>query len=1114
MSEVQQSLEEILFDLAVQRPTAAERAAFLDRACRDNPALRAALDELLEAHFGAAGFLPKAGSAKRPPLPPSVTAPMPPDEAPAQMLGRYKLLEKIGEGGFGEVWMAEQREPVKRRVALKIIKLGMDSRQIVVRFEAERQALAMMDHPNIAKIFDAGTTGPETRDSVLECGSPLPPSSATGDPKAPEDWRSPRPGGSSEALRPGRPYFVMELVRGIKITEYCDQNQLPTGERLGLFIQVCKAIQHAHQKGIIHRDIKPSNILVTLHDGVPVPKVIDFGIAKATAQELTDKTVFTQFQQFMGTPAYISPEQAEMSGLDIDTRADIYSLGVLLYELLVGQTPFDAKEMMSGGLDALRRIIREREPLKPSTKLKTLPAIEVTTTAQRRQSDPSRLTHLLRGDLDWIVMKCLEKDRARRYDTANGLSMDIQRYLASEPIVARPPSTAYRVGKLIRRNRLAYIAAALVFFALVLGVGAVIFVQHRANQDYRRRLYVSEVNRAGLAWQAGQATQMRTLLERCPADLRRWEWSFLHQQLERWDKAVLLTATNLGGVAFSADGSLMVVAADGAIRVREAPSGQWLRNVPFTGRQNPPFTLAPRGDLLAVQDGAITIWNVRTGERVAEMTNIAAKVMAWSNDGQHLASAGDDQTIRIWEAKTGREERSFPPATATILALAFAPDDKTLAVGTHGYDIQLLDATTGTVNRTLRTQGPFFYRLTFSPDGRKLAVANGTAGGFRRDHRVWNLDDGGSLDLNSGAEAVSFSFSADSRRLVIGDAAGLIQIWDLDRRVEVERFSAQMGAVHSVHLLSDDRILSAGPDGTVAVWQARRPGVVALKGYPDSLRTIAFSPDSRWLAAAGLAQKVFVWDVQGGRLSGVYTEHQARGAWAVAFSPDARVASAGGDRKVAVWDPVTLKTTWSSSLAPAESAYWIAFSPDGRRIYAPSMTNTLTVLDAATGNRLNSISGLENVLDGLAVSPDGRLLALCQKVKLSVRRAGDLQEVWQQPGLPVRCAAFSPDGKWIATGDQDGAVRLWEVASAGRVRRTLRGHAASVSGVSFNPDGSRLVSCGFDGQVKVWDWRAGVELLTLPAPGGGMLWHAVFSPDGRMIAAAGGDGVVTLWKVE
>jgi len=282
--------------------------------------------------------------------------------------------------------MAEQEEPVLRRVAVKVIKLGMDTRQVVAQFEAERQALAMMDHPNIAQVFDAGST--ET----------------------------------------GRPYFVMELVRGIKITEYCDQNNLSTAQRLNLFLQVCRAVQHAHQKGIIHRDIKPSNILVTLHDGVPVPKVIDFGIAKATQGRLTNHTLFTAFEQFIGTPAYMSPEQAEMSGLDIDTRSDIYSLGVLLYELLTGRTPFDQRKLLEAGLDGMRRMIREQEPLRPSTRVSSLAMEEQTMTAKRRSADGPRLVHLLRGDLDWIVIKCLEKDRTRRYETANGLSLDIERH--------------------------------------------------------------------------------------------------------------------------------------------------------------------------------------------------------------------------------------------------------------------------------------------------------------------------------------------------------------------------------------------------------------------------------------------------------------------------------------------------------------------------------------------------------------------------------------------------------------------------------------------------------------------------------------------------------------
>ncbi len=403
-----------------------KRSALLDVLCAGDPSLRLRLEARLASHNKPDQSPPKSAPAVEATI--KLDLSNAPEETVGQTLGRYKLLEQLGEGGCGVVYVAEQTHPVRRRVALKVIKLGMDTKQVVARFEAERQALAMMDHPNIAKVLDAGAT--ET----------------------------------------GRPFFVMELVRGIKITDYCDQNHLTTGERLELFIKVCQAIQHAHQKGIIHRDIKPSNILVTLHDGVPVPKVIDFGIAKATEGRLTEATVYTQLNQFIGTPAYMSPEQAEMSGLDIDTRSDIYSLGVLLYELLIGSTPFDPYLLAVAGLEAMRKTIRESEPVPPSTRLATLKGEELTTTARRRSADASKLLHQLKGDLDWIVMKCLEKDRTRRYETANGLSADLKRYLANEPVLARPPGAGYRIQKFVTRHRAGVLAGSLVLLALVAGI--------------------------------------------------------------------------------------------------------------------------------------------------------------------------------------------------------------------------------------------------------------------------------------------------------------------------------------------------------------------------------------------------------------------------------------------------------------------------------------------------------------------------------------------------------------------------------------------------------------------------------------------------------------------
>jgi hypothetical protein len=447
--------EEIVFS-ALKFQSSVERAAFWDRACSGDAALRAEVEKIWAEYIEAEGFFdecqPSLSSgaeavrllADSTDFTEGISAAFDSDKIVGSKIGPYKLLQKIGEGGCGVVYMAEQEKPVRRRVALKVIKLGMDTKNVIARFEAERQALAMMDHPNIARVLEAGAT--ET----------------------------------------GRPYFVMELVRGIKITTYCDENRLNVRQRLELFIQICGAIQHAHQKGIVHRDIKPSNILVTMLDGVPVPKVIDFGIAKATGGErLTDNTLFTAYEQFVGTPAYMSPEQAQMSGTDVDTRSDIYSLGVLLYELLTGKTPFDQTELLKSGLDAMRRTLLEREPQRPSTKLDGLRAVELTQTSLHRQIETPRLKSLLRGDLDWIVMKALEKDRNRRYQTANGFGMDVQRYLNNEPVFARPPSRLYRLQKLVRRNQTTFAAIAAVSVALIAGFGTSTWLFFREREARR-----------------------------------------------------------------------------------------------------------------------------------------------------------------------------------------------------------------------------------------------------------------------------------------------------------------------------------------------------------------------------------------------------------------------------------------------------------------------------------------------------------------------------------------------------------------------------------------------------------------------------------------------------
>jgi len=453
--------DEVYFTaVGIADPTA--RASYLDDACAGNAALRKVVEEMLATQEAADALITRASASFATAVREiEGTAPVTGagaagvDDICGTHIGRYKVLQRLGEGGCGAVYLAEQELPVRRRVALKVIKLGMDTKSVIARFETERQVLALMEHPNIARVLDAGAT------------------------------------------ESGRPYFVMELVTGTKITDYCDQNKLPIPERLDLYIQVCHAVQHAHQKGIIHRDLKPSNILVTLQDGKPVPKVIDFGVAKAIQTNLIGPSLTTSNGHLIGTPAYMSPEQAAMRGVDVDTRSDIYSLGVLLYELLCSLTPFDGNQLLKAGLDQMRRILRETEPKRPSDRLFSFNVAELHRVAARRATTAPNLVSHLRGDLDWIVMKALEKDPARRYETAYGFLKDIERYLHQEPVAARPQTRIYRFQKLVRRNRLVFAAGAAVTLALAVGLGTAVWMLFR-ERELRQRAVAAEKAQAHL----------------------------------------------------------------------------------------------------------------------------------------------------------------------------------------------------------------------------------------------------------------------------------------------------------------------------------------------------------------------------------------------------------------------------------------------------------------------------------------------------------------------------------------------------------------------------------------------------------------------------------------
>jgi serine/threonine protein kinase/tetratricopeptide (TPR) repeat protein len=505
--------EESLFAAALKKANAIERQAYLDDACRGNASLRQRVEQLLAADENGQGILDQGlGVAAMPQAPPE-----PPRATDKLFDNRYKLRTKLGEGGMGEVWVADQIEPVQRRVALKLIRPGLDSARLLARFDQERQALALMDHPNIAKVLDAGVTTDHT------------------------------PAGGSPAI----PYIVMELIKGNSITEYCDRAKLSPRERLELFIPVCHGVQHAHQKGLIHRDLKPSNILVALYGDRPVPKVIDFGVAKVTGPRLTEQSIFTEVGLLVGTLEYMSPEQAELKNLDVDTRSDIYALGAVLYELLTGTVPFSRKEMHGAGFSELLRFIKEVDPPKPSTRLsrsETLPSV-----AAVRQTEPRRLIALIRGELDWIVIKCLEKERSRRYETANELATDLQRYLANEPIVAGPPSTTYRLRKFVRRNRGSVLAAGALIAALFVGGAALLAIRAEASRSRAAREARSTAvavaaagtarERIAEAWLlTGEPDRMQQSTDAAVAELRRADESVSGERLSDRTSAQLTAA--------------------------------------------------------------------------------------------------------------------------------------------------------------------------------------------------------------------------------------------------------------------------------------------------------------------------------------------------------------------------------------------------------------------------------------------------------------------------------------------------------------------------------------------------------------------------------------------
>jgi eukaryotic-like serine/threonine-protein kinase len=1075
---------------------------------------------------------------------------------PEARVGRYRLLKELGHGGCGIVYQAGQKEPVRRKVALKVIKLGMDTRQVVARFEAERQALALMDHPSIAKVFDGGTIG----DPDSQLCSPTP------------------------QLFLGRPYFVMELVDGIPITDYCDQNRLTTRQRMDLFIQVCRAIQHAHQKGIIHRDIKPSNVLVATQDGIPVPKVIDFGIAKAVQGRLTDQTVFTSFEQFVGTPAYMSPEQSQFGGLDVDTRTDIYSLGVLLYELLTGRTPFDSKELLVAGVETMRRTIQEKAPPIPSSRIKQEWRTNRSDTPAKSKIQNPKCA--IEQDLDWIVMKCLEKDRARRYETANGLARDIERYLKHEPVIACPPSRLYTFRKAVERNKAAFSSAAIVALVLVLGICGSTWQAVRATHAERRenlsleqskiaqanearerkkaqtalaQMQSIEIRRAEEYYEAGDRRHMlpylalvlrqnpenrlaaerlmSTLSHRFRAHLgcspliqsNRLTWAMFDKQGTRvvtssadgtawvWDAATgrplagpFVHAAEINNADFSPDARFVVTASeDKTARVWDSSTGNPVTPPLEHSNSVSLAKFSPKGDLvLTVSQNQTFLWNAQSGQlqHPLDCGNVISDA-CFSPDGSTVAVACFGGQAQIWDVVSGLCLQRFTHSNH-VKSVAFSPDGKWLVSGSHDNSARVWDAQTGRQHGEALLHDGILLSAEFAPDGQRVITASA-------DHtaQIWEIGTGKKIGppLTHSLEARSALFSAEGTRVVTASDQ-TVQLWDaFSGAALTEPLVHESSAFYAQFHPDGERVLTVSNGKAALIWEIT--GVPALTlFFSNVVESFDFSPDGRALITASDGAHTRLWDPWTGKpLTPPLAERDSQRIARVVFSFDGkRVATAAPDDGVArIWNSADGKPI-TTNLLHGIGVSHICFSPDGQRLLTAS-THRTCLWETGTGKLLLS-ADMAALPDSRSFSADGEMFLGLPEPRtariFSTKTGEPLSPPLAHMG-DLTYAMFSPDGQSLLTTAGETSFIIWDIKSGRRLGTNFQ-HREPLLQATYSLDGKHVLAVTEKYRAQVWNLEEG---LSLTGEFGGRFYirNAAFCGDGSRVALTLINGSAQLW---